>query len=159
MFSQGRFVDGCKSCQQFEGKSPEEVEALEKDYVLIGRKRVWWVLLDISPKGAETHLIFTTLEHVSPEEDVVRALLIKTAMRIAARRLGDEYRLAVNSGLRTSTRTHFHAHILSPGENERLPRVVADVQKVISEDLPQEFPDLPEEVVEFLDKNLLQQKV
>lgn len=147
------FVDGCESCKIYEEKYFKKVHtALSIGTISIGDELIEWILIESKAKAVKKHFIFTTLSHhIGSERFMVRSALNAKATEIAAFIFGPDYRLINNSG-KASSMDHYHCHIIVPGEGERLPRAVANVQKVIKE------LNAPEEVKKELDKALLQQK-
>ena len=148
-----RYVIGCERCEQYEEKSRFDIDAVFRGTVTVKNVKYEYVVVESAKKAAEKHYILTTTSHhVDAKMVKVRAALNAKATRIAAKLLGSHYRMINNSGEKASSRTHYHVHLIAPGEGERLPRAVANVQKVIKE------LDVSEELKATLDKAFLHQK-
>lgn len=147
-----KYVEGCQSCEEFKKSFPEKT-AVYRGCVFVNGVVYDYVVVESAKKAAEKHLILTTTSHhVGAEMVEVRAALNSDATMVAAILLGENYRIINNSGPAASSMTHYHVHLISPGTDERLPRAVANVQKVI------QTLSAPEELKTALDKALLQQK-
>ncbi|MDO8558724.1 MAG: hypothetical protein Q7R84_00120 [bacterium] len=147
------FVNGCGSCEDYGAKYFERVlSAFASGTIIVGGKNIEWVMVKSKQKAAGKHFIFTTVSHhIGANAVEERAALNAEATRAAARLFGENYRLINNSG-NASSMEHYHCHIIVPGKGERLPRAVANVQKVIEE------LDATSEIKAALRKALLQQK-
>ena len=153
-----KLVAGCPSCEEFM-RGVDESKIIDIGRLFLQGVGVDWIVVESGKKSVDAgkHLIMTTTSHHVGEHDVLmRARLTSKATTVAYGLLGEDHRIVVNSGLRASTRTHWHAHLISPGEGERLPRVVANIPKALQE--AKEKFGLSEEVIDFLDKAIMQQK-
>lgn len=148
--SEEKYVEGCPSCKEYSTSFPINIYPGD---VCVDGVVYHYIVVESAKKAARRHLILTTTSHHVGEEMVeVRAALNAEATRVAAKLLGENYRLINNSGPAASSMTHYHIHLIAPGEGERLPRAVANVQKIIQE------LKAPEDLKAALDKALLQQK-
>jgi hypothetical protein len=166
-----KYLDDCPICKEYKNlDDPSQIENLiwHGEFKILGElytcvvipSRKWSVSQEFG--GSEVkHWIFTTFSHhVGKESQGIRAELNKIATIVAFQLLGEDYRLTNNSGEKTSTLRHYHAHFVDPGE-QRIVREVANVMQVIQNARKELEFDLPEEVIEkivdYFDKGLLQQ--
>lgn len=148
-----KYVEGCQSCEDFKKSLPQKTAVVYQGCVRVKGVVYDYVVVESAKKAAEKHFILTTTSHhVGAEMVEVRAALNAEATEVAAALLGENYRIINNSGPAASSMTHYHVHLISPCKGERLPRAIANVQKVIEE------LEAPEELKTALDKALLQQK-
>ena len=148
-----KFLDGCTSCENYTGKSNLEIEATARGSITVNGEVYEYVVIQSAGGAAKNHLILTTTSHhVGAEMVEVRAALNAEATIVASKLLGESFRIVNNSGPRVSTLSHYHAHLISPGEGERLSRVVVNVQEVIRN------IDISEDKKDALRNALLQQR-
>jgi len=153
------FEEGCRSCQEYQMSTIEDIKPIVFGETQFGEEVYRWVVVESRLKAVTggRHLIFTTWSHhVGAEEVEARAALNAEATRVAAGLLSNDFRLTNNSGPKSSTRSHYHVHLISPEAGDRLPRDVANVQDVL-EEFRSQF-GASSEMIEFLDQSLLQQK-
>lgn len=152
------FVKDCRSCEDFmKATAIGSLKPVRWGQITIKEQVYTWVVVESRSKAAEHHFIFTICSHhVGAEEQEVRAVLNGEATRVAFELVGSNYRLDNNSGT-AATLSHYHTHIISPSEGERLPRIVANVAKVVQKEFPESFPAAATgAMVQFLDDALLQ---
>ncbi len=150
-------IEGCKSCKQFSEQSISDLNPVAHGSIDVDDEKIQWVLIKSRRKSVEkgSHFIFTSFSHhVGVDEIEARAALNAEATKVALKLLGRDYRMVSNSGLKASTRTHYHVHLISPGQGERLPRVVVNTQSVLE---ALRSKGVSAEVVEFLEGALLEQ--
>ena len=152
-----QYAYGCHRCTIFEN-GEEDRAILERGALDFHGEQIPWIVFESRPKAMLNHVVFTTPEHhLGPEATQARAELNKVATFVAANIFDHTYRLLNNSG-GAASEEHYHLHIYGKAEGERYLSVVANVMKVLREELLVEFPTLPLEVVEWLDGKLLQQR-
>lgn len=144
--------DDCHRCIIFrDGKENREI--IRQGTLKINGEEVPWIVIESNPKAMIRHFVFTTpAHHIGPEEVEARSLLNGLGTRLC----DTTYRILNNSGAAASEQ-HYHLHITGKTTGERYSSGVANVMKIIQQDLPFQFPYTPAEVIAWLDKQLLQQ--
>jgi len=95
-----------------------------------------WVVLpiDTSSVSKGRHLILTTTSHhVGAQEVDARRKLLPLAYDLGLEILGKNFRLLLNQGTEASSADHFHAHLIMPGQGERLVRAAANIPSTLDQ--------------------------